>query len=64
MQSESVEELVKHYDEMADHGEKFKEHISTLQEVAKNIKVAQMKYKGSMTKSMPSHLSFTLDSLF
>ena len=45
MQSESIEELVKHYDEMVepDHGEKFKEHISTLQEVAKNIKVAQIK---------------------
>ena len=47
MQSESVEELVKNYDEMVepDEREKLKKHMSTLQEVAKNIKVAQVKYK-------------------
>ena len=52
MQSESIEELSKHYDEMVepDHGEKFKEHISTLQQVAKNIKVAQIKYKKQYDK--------------
>ena len=52
MQSESIEGLSKHYNEMVepDHGEKFKEHISTLQQVAKNIKVAQIKYKKQYDK--------------
>ena len=52
MQSESIEEHSKRYDEMVepDHGEKFKEHISTLQQVAKNIKIAQIKYKKQYDK--------------
>ena len=66
MQSESVEELVKHYDEIVepDHGEKFKEHISTLQEVAKNIKVAQIKYKKQYDKKHAKPSEFYIGLLF
>ncbi|KAL5515510.1 hypothetical protein EMCRGX_G000684 [Ephydatia muelleri] len=65
MQSESVEELVKHYDEIVepDHGEKFKEHISTLQEVAKNIKVAQIKYKKQYDKKHAKPSEFYIGQL-
>ncbi|KAL5479365.1 hypothetical protein EMCRGX_G022879 [Ephydatia muelleri] len=65
MQSESVEELIKHYDEIVepDHGEKFKEHISTLQEVAKNIKVAQIKYKKQYDKKHAKPSEFYIGQL-
>eukprot|EP00731_Ephydatia_muelleri_P014878 Em0008g598a len=65
MQSESVEELVKHYDEIVepDHGEKFKEHISTLQEVAKNIKVAQIKYTKQYDKKHAKPSEFYIGQL-
>ena len=47
MQSESIEDLYKHYLEMQEpyHESKLKEHIHTLQQVAMNIKVAQNKYE-------------------
>ena len=47
MQSASIEEQMVD----PDHGENVKEHISTLQQVAKNIKVAQIKCKSSMTNT-------------
>ena len=65
MQSESVEELVKHYDEMVEpgHGEKFKEHTSALQKVAKNIKVAQIKYKKQHDKKHAKPSEFYIGQL-
>ena len=66
MQSESIEDLYKHHLEMQepDHEAKLKEHINILHQVAMNIKVAQNKYKKHMTRNMPRHLIFVLDSLF